>query len=65
MIKRAWLYLTRKYKRSLLLFFLLFIISFSIAVALSIWNSISAVTKEVEHSLGTSIILKLSKATQQ
>ena len=64
MIKRAWLYLTRKYKRSLLLFFLLFIISFSIAVALSIWNSISAVTKEVEHSLGTSIILKLSKATQ-
>ena len=45
MLKRAWLYLTRKYKRSILLFFLLFVISFSIAVALSIWNSINAVTK--------------------
>ena len=64
MIKRAWLYLTRKYKRSILLFFLLFVISFSIAVALSIWNSINAVTKEVVHSLGTSITLKLSGATQ-
>lgn len=64
MIKRAWLYLTRKYKRSILLFFLLFVISFSIAVALSIWNSINTVTKEVERSLGTSITLKLSSATQ-
>ena len=64
MIKRARLYLTRKYKRSILLFFLLFVISFSIAVALSIWNSINAVTREVERSLGTSITLKLSDATQ-
>ena len=64
MINRAQLYLTRKYKRTILLFFLLFAISFSIAVALSIWNSINAVTKEVERSLGTSITLKLSSATQ-
>lgn len=64
MIKRAQLYLTRKYKRTILLFFLLFVISFSIAVALSIWNSINTVTKEVERSLGTSITLKLSSATQ-
>lgn len=64
MVKRARLYLTRKYKRSVLLFFLLLAISFSIAVALSIWNSINAVTKEVERSLGTSITLKLSDATQ-
>lgn len=49
MINRAWLYLTRKYKRSILLFFLLFVISFSIAVALSIWNSINAVTKGVRR----------------
>ena len=63
-VKRARLYLTRKYKRSILLFFLLFVISFSIALALSIWNSINAVTKEVERSLGTSITLKLSSATQ-
>jgi len=64
MLKRAWLYLSRKYKRSILLFFLLFVVSFSIAAALSIWNSINSVTKEVERSLGTSITLKLSQATQ-
>lgn len=64
MTKRAWLYLSRKYKRSILLFSLLFVISFSISVALSIWNSINSVTKEVERSLGTSITLKLSQATQ-
>ena len=62
MIKRVRLYLTRKYKRSILLFLLLFVVSFSISVALSIWNSINAVTKEVEQSLGTSITMKISQS---
>ena len=61
MVKRGLLYLRRKYKRSLLLLILLFIISFSLAVGLSVWSSISAVTKEVQQTLGTSFIFKAKR----
>lgn len=54
MVKRSLLYLRRKYKRSVLLFLLLFVISFSLAVGVTVWNSIGAVTKEVQDALGTS-----------
>lgn len=59
MTKRAWLYLTRKYTRSILLLLLLFVVSFSVAVGLCVWNSINGVTKEVEHTFGTGFRLKV------
>ena len=61
MIKRAWLYLRRNYKRSVLLLLLLLIVSASILIGLSVWNTIHDVTKEVEQKLGTSINFRLSK----
>lgn len=57
--KRAILYLRRKYRRSVLLFLLLFIISFSLAVGVTVWNSIGAVTHEIQQQLGTSFVLKM------
>lgn len=62
MVKRSLLYLRRKYKRSVLLFLLLFVISFSLAVGVTVWNSIGAVTKEVQDRLGTSFIFKQNAA---
>lgn len=59
MIKRAWLYLTRKYKRSALLLLLLFVISCSISIGLCVWRSIGAVTREVQRTLGTSFTVRL------
>ena len=57
--KRAILYLRRKYRRSVLLFLLLFIISFSLAVGVTVWNSVGAVTHEIQQQLGTSFVLKM------
>lgn len=57
--KRAILYLRRKHKRSILLLLLLFAISCSLAVGVTVWNSIGAVTKEVQDQLGTSFIFKM------
>lgn len=62
MVKRAWLYLTRKSKRSLLLLILMFVISLSLAIGMSIWNNINSTTKEIEQALGTSITFKISDA---
>ena len=59
MVKRSLLYLRRKYKRSVLLLLLLFVISFSLAVGVTVWNSIGAVTKEVQDRLGTSFLVKM------
>ena len=58
MLKRACLYLRRKYKRSILLFLLMFLISLSLLVGLSAWGSINSVTQEVQQRLGTSFIMK-------
>ena len=65
MLKRAWIYLRRKNKRSIILLLLLFIISCSISIGLSVWNNIGDAIKEVEQRMGTSIVLKLSQATMQ
>ena len=59
MLKRSLLYLRRKYKRSVLLFLLLFAISFSLAVGVTVWNGIGVVTKEVQDRLGTSFVCKI------
>lgn len=59
MLKRALLYLRRTYPRSILLLLLLFVISLSLSIGLSVWGSISSVTKEVQRQLGTSFIFKL------
>lgn len=59
MLKRAVLYLNKKLKRSLLLFVLLYIISFSLIVGISVWSSITAVTQEVQQSLGASFIFRI------
>ena len=58
MLKRACLYLRRRYKRSILLFLLMFLISLSLLVGLSAWGSIDSITKEVQQRLGTSFIMK-------
>lgn len=63
MIKRAILYLKRKNKRSILLFLLLFVISFSLAIGVTVWNSIGAVTKEVQDRLGTGFIVRMNAST--
>ena len=65
MIKRACLYLRRNYKRSVLLLLLMLVVSASILIGLSVWNSIHDVTKEVERTLGTSISFRLSKIVTQ
>ena len=57
MLKRSVLYLRRKYKRSMLLLILLFVISFSLAVGLTVWGSSNTVTQEVQHELGTSFVV--------
>lgn len=57
MLNRALLYLRRKNKRTVLLFILLFFISFSLFIGLSVWSSIEGVTKEVQRQLGTSFIV--------
>ena len=59
MFKRSLLYLRRKYKRSILLFLLLFVISLSLSVGVTVWGSIGEVTKEVQDRLGTSFICKI------
>ena len=59
MVKRSLLYLRRKYKRSVLLLLLLFVISFSLAVGVTVWNSIGSVTKEVQDALGTSFTFRI------
>ena len=59
MVKRSLLYLCRKYKRSVLLLLLLFVISFSLAVGVTVWNSIGSVTKEVQDALGTSFTFRI------
>lgn len=59
MVKRSLLYLRGKYKRSVLLLLLLFVISFSLAVGVTVWNSIGAVTKEVQDALGTSFTFRI------
>ena len=58
MIKRASLYLRRKYKRTILLLVLLFVLAFSLAVGLSMWGSVNAAVQDVERRLGTSFIVK-------
>ena len=58
MIKRASLYLRRKYKRTILLLILLFVLAFSLAVGLSMWGSVNAAAQDVERRLGTSFIVK-------
>ena len=58
MIKRASLYLRRKYKRTILLLVLLFVLAFSLAVGLSMWGSVNAAAQDVERRLGTSFIVK-------
>ena len=59
MIRRALLYLRRKYSRSILLFLLLFVLSFALLIGLSVWNSISSVTRAVQQELGTSVIFRV------
>lgn len=59
MVKRSWLYLTRKYKRSILLLLLMFAISFSVSVGICVWNSINRTTHEIELTLGTGFRLKV------
>ena len=59
MIKRASLYLRRKYKRTILLLVLLFVLAFSLAVGLSMWGSVNTVTKDVQDRLGTGFVFKM------
>jgi putative ABC transport system permease protein len=65
MLKRARLYLTRNYKRSVLLLLLMLAASASLLIGLSVWNSIHAVTREIEQKLGTSINFRLSRIITQ
>lgn len=59
MVKRSLLYLRRKYKRSVLLFLLLFVISFCLSVGICVWRSIGTVTHEIQQTLGTSFIVRM------
>lgn len=59
MVKRSLLYLRRKYKRSILLFLLLFVISFCLSVGICVWRSIGAVTHEIQQTLGTSFVVRM------
>lgn len=65
MRKRALLYLRRKYKRSILLLLLLFVISCSITIGLCMWNSIGAVVREIKQTLGTSFVVTLPTSLVQ
>ena len=57
--KRALLYLRRKKTRTALLFLLLFVLSLSLAVGVTVWGSVGAAVRDVEHRLGTSFIVKM------
>ncbi|MBS5166109.1 MAG: FtsX-like permease family protein [Butyricicoccus pullicaecorum] len=57
--KRVIIYLKRKYRRSVLLFMLLFVVSFSLSVGICVWHSISSVTREIQQTLGTSFVVRL------
>ena len=59
MVKRSLLYLRRKYKRSILLLLLLFVISFCLSVGICVWRSIGTVTKEVQDRLGTGFVVRM------
>lgn len=59
MVKRSLLYLRRKYKRSILLFLLLFVISFFLSVGICVWRSIDSVTHEIQQTLGTSFVVRM------
>lgn len=59
MVKRSLLYLRRKYKRSALLFLLLFVISFCLSVGICVWRSIGTVTHEIQQTLGTSFVVRM------
>ena len=59
MVKRSLLYLRRKYKRSVLLLLLLFVISFCLSVGICVWRSIGAVTHEIQQTLGTSFAVRM------
>ena len=63
MTKRAWIYLRRKNKRSIILLLLLFVVSCSISIGLSVWNNIGDAIKEVEQRMGTSFVMKLPADT--
>ena len=60
MVKRAFLYLRRKKVRTALLFLLLFVLSLSLAVGVTVWGSVGAVTEEVQDRLGTSFVVKMN-----
>ena len=57
--RRAMLYLRRKKTRTALLFLLLFALSLSLAVGVTVWGSVGAAVHDVERSLGTSFIVKM------
>ena len=65
MIRRARLYLTRKYKRSVLLLLLMLTVSASILTGLCVSNSIHAVISEIKRTLGTSISFQLDRFITQ
>ena len=46
--KRALLYLRRKKPRTALLFLLLFVLSLSLAVGVTVWGSVGAVTRGIQ-----------------
>ena len=56
---RVIIYLKRKYKRSILLLLLLFVVSFSLSVGICVWRSISSVTHEIQQTMGTSFVVRL------
>ena len=59
MIKRAFLYLRRKKARTALLFLLLFALSLSLAVGVTVWGSVGAVTRGIQQELGTSFVMRV------
>ena len=59
MLKRAMLYLRRKKTRTALLFLLLFVLSLSLAVGVTVWGSVGAVTRGIQQELGTSFVMRL------
>ena len=59
MVKRAFLYLRRKKVRTALLFLLLFVLSLSLAVGVTVWGSVGAVTRGIQQELGTSFVMRV------
>ena len=57
--KRALLYLRRKKPRTALLFLLLFVLSLSLAVGVTVWGSVGAVTRGIQQELGTSFVMRV------